>query len=278
MTENATAASSDAASAPILKIGHVANILGVPSARIRLWEHEGLITPLRTESGQRQFSMQDVKRLEKIKKLIQGGSMTLAGIRLALEGTGVVEEPEVAEATNLVGRRVKLLRTKRKMSLRDLSQEIGISPSALSAFERGLSRPSIGRISQIAHALGSTVNELLGMAPAKNEMIVRADRRDVLPLEADGVVIENLYVSSTTLQSQMVTVQPGGGSGEPMTHAGEDFLTVVEGAITIVLDAIDTFTLDTGDSMTFSSSRPHSYLNRGEVVARVVWVNTPPTF
>jgi DNA-binding transcriptional MerR regulator/quercetin dioxygenase-like cupin family protein len=266
----------DAAAAPILKIGHVANILGVPPSRIRLWEQAGLILPPRTASGQRQYSMQDVKRLEKIQKLIKGGSMTLSGIRGALDNAG--DEPETALDSNPIGQRVKALRTRRKMSLRDLSEQINASPSALSAFERGLSKPSIGRISQIAHALGSTVNDLLGIPSAKGQMVVRADQRDRLPLESEGVIIENLYSSSTILQSQMVTVAPGSGSGEPMTHAGEDFLTIIEGILDVALEGLQTVRLEAGDSMTFASPIPHSYHNRGEVVARAVWINTPPTF
>ncbi len=109
-------------------------------------------------------------------------------------------------------------------------------------------------------------------------MVVRANEREALPLTAEGVLIENLYASATVLQSQLVTVQPGFGSGHPMTHAGDEFLTVIEGSIDITLDAIETIHLDTGDSMSFASTRPHKYDNNGETVARIVWVNTPPTF
>ncbi|MDN5548246.1 MAG: MerR family transcriptional regulator [Rhodococcus sp. (in: high G+C Gram-positive bacteria)] len=267
-----------ATDAAILKIGHVASIVGVSTARIRLWEQERLITPLRTESGQRMYSMKDVKRLEKIRKLLESRSMTVVGIRQALDGDVEDDAPPAEDDIGAIGARVKELRRRNRMSLRDLSQEIAVSPSALSAFERGLSKPSIGRITQIAHALGTTTPELLGMPASEDRMIVRADEREVLPLEAEGVRIENLYQSSTVLQSQMVTIEPRFGSGEPMTHAGEEFLTVVAGSVEIVLDGVETVSLATGDSMTFPSTRPHTYANHGTVTARVVWVNTPPTF
>ncbi|WP_197481939.1 MerR family transcriptional regulator [Rhodococcus sp. D-6] len=265
--------------AVMLKIGQAARIVGVSTSRIRLWESERLITPHRTPSGQRLFTMRDVKRLEKIRRLLESGSMTMVGVRKALDDKH--DEAPAADAdaaSTALGARVKALRLSNRMSLRDLSREIAISPSALSAFERGQSKPSIGRITQIAHALGTTTPELLGVPAAEDRMVVRADSRKELPLAVEGVTIENLYQTSTVLQSQMVTIEPGYGSGEPMTHAGEEFLTVVEGEVEIVLDGIETILLATGDSMTFASTRPHTYANRGMVTARVVWVNTPPTF
>jgi hypothetical protein len=36
--------------------------------------------------------------------------------------------------------------------------------------------------------------------------------------------------------------------------------------------------LAAGDSFFFDSSRPHGYRNVGETVARIVWVNSPPTY
>lgn len=271
-------AGTEATAVPILKIGHVANMLGVPTARIRLWEHEGLVAPSRTDTGQRRYSMRDVKHLERVRKLLESKSMTFVGVRnaLAASPSRVVEED--APGADLVGVRAKQLRSRSGLSLRDLAARVQMSPSALSAFERGMSKPSIGRISDIAHALDVTVPDLLGTPRSQDKMIVRADRREHLEVFDEGVSIELLYQTSTTLQSQWITVEPGCGVSEPITHRGEDFVTVIEGSITVVLNAIETFHLSTGDSMTFDSTRPHAFHNRRDVTTRLVWVNTPPTF
>lgn len=271
-------AGTEATAVPILKIGHVANMLGVPTARIRLWEHEGLVAPSRTDTGQRRYSMRDVKHLERVRKLLESKSMTFVGVRNALAASPgrVVEED--APGADLVGVRAKQLRSRSGLSLRDLAARVQMSPSALSAFERGMSKPSIGRISDIAHALDVTVPDLLGTPRSQDKMIVRADRREHLEVFDEGVSIELLYQTSTTLQSQWITVEPGCGVSEPITHRGEDFVTVIEGSITVVLNAIETFHLSTGDSMTFDSTRPHAFHNRRDVTTRLVWVNTPPTF
>jgi DNA-binding transcriptional MerR regulator/mannose-6-phosphate isomerase-like protein (cupin superfamily) len=272
--------SKDAESEPILKIGHVANILGVPTARIRAWESESLITPYRTESGQRRYSVHDVKQLEKIRKLLDGKSITFLGVRTALASACAEHNDDLPshDTRDFVGQRVQMLRQRQRMSLRDLSRAVKISPSALSAFERGLSRPSTGRISRIAHVLGTTVPELLGRGRPKDQITVRVDKREVLPLNDEGVRIELLYRTTTVLQSQFITIEPGCGLLEPITHTGEDFVTVVEGEIDVILDSIEVFHLDQGDSMTFPSTRAHGFQNRGSRTTRLVWVNTPPTF
>ena len=40
----------------------------------------------------------------------------------------------------------------------------------------------------------------------------------------------------------------------------------------------ETFRLRKGDSFFFRSDLPHSYRNIGKQVAKVLWINSPPTF
>lgn len=284
-SDEAGTGNGSAGYAKFLKIGHVASILGVSTSRIRLWEHEGLIVPTRTDGGQRLYSPRDVERLEKIRDLLETRAMTFRGVRAALEEEpspdappSTPDEMEPAQGNDSVGMRAKEMRLRLHLSLRDVASLSGISPSALSAFERGFSKPNTGRISKIAHALGTTVPELLGIPRPAEQTLVRCQDRERMPLNDEGVTIELLYKTSTVLQSQSIVVQPGCGIDEAMTHAGEDFLVVISGEIDIILDTIEIMHLGEGDSMTFASTRPHSFHNRGDVPAHMIWVNTPATF
>ena len=97
-------------------------------------------------------------------------------------------------------------------------------------------------------------------------------------VRAQGVLFENLYATETTLQSILISVEPGHGSQESYSHEGEEFLYMLEGELELTLDEIDTYHLAPGDAMTFYSSRPHRWHNPGAVRTVIVWVNTPPTF
>ncbi|MFN4910687.1 MAG: helix-turn-helix domain-containing protein [Flavobacteriales bacterium] len=59
-----------------------------------------------------------------------------------------------------VGAKIRLLRKKRGMSLKDLSYAIGMEPSNLSVIENGKSNPQLLTYAKIASALDSSLKEL----------------------------------------------------------------------------------------------------------------------
>jgi len=67
----------------------------------------------------------------------------------------------------VVGKHIKLLRQQKQMSLKQLSERVGISISFLSDIENGRSAPSLERTKDIAKGLNTTVSYLLG--EGKNE-------------------------------------------------------------------------------------------------------------
>ena len=93
------------------------------------------------------------------------------------------------------------------------------------------------------------------------------------------MVLERLipYAEGHLLQGNIHHIEPGGGSEGDLEHEGEDFGYVLEGEIELVV-ASRKYLLRAGDSFCFRSEHPHSYRNPGRQGARVLWLNTPPTF
>ena len=60
-------------------------------------------------------------------------------------------------------------------------------------------------------------------------------------------------------------------------HEGEEFGYLLDGEIELIVDK-KKYQLRPGDSFFFRSERPHSYTNNRKKVARILWLNTPPTF
>ncbi len=259
-------------------ISQVAKILGVSPSVLRTWESEGLISPARTESGYRVFSPQDVERLRRVRDLIQRDGLNPAGARRLLEDGGSLGAERGRPTESHVHDRIQMLRKRKGMSLRTLATMSGLSPSSVSAIERGLSAPSVGTLQRIAAALDTTVPKLLDAPRPPRNLVVRPHERQVLVMETPGVVFENLYATETTLQSILISVDPGRGSEESYSHEGEEFLHMIEGQLELTLDELYTYRLGPGDSMTFESPRPHRWYNPGETQTVIVWVNTPPTF
>jgi len=68
-----------------MKIGQVAQIVGLSIKRIREYEKEGLVKPVRGKtSNQRMYGAFEIGRIIQTKKLIHERGLTLAGIKMLL--------------------------------------------------------------------------------------------------------------------------------------------------------------------------------------------------
>jgi len=187
-----------------------------------------------------------------------------------------------------LGEDLRALRKAQGLTLNELSAASGRSVSFLSKIERGLARPSVTALQEVAEALAVPVGwffETDGPAPAEERpFIVRAYRRRKLTYSGlsgtDYMGFED-HLLSASLDRQLAmgisTYEPGGNTGDDLyTHAGEEAGMVLKGEIELTLDA-RVFRLQTGDSFSFSADIPHRYRNPGTVEAQIVWANTPVT-
>jgi len=186
--------------------------------------------------------------------------------------------PAVTQPGSGPGSRIAEARRARGWSLRKLARESGVSVSFLSSLERGLANASLGTLHRIARALGTTALELFHLPRGPRAALVRPDERVRLEARDPGITLELLTHRVSVLEPHLVTLPPGGGTGEAYTHPGEEFLFVLEGTIEVVLDEVEIYTAGPGDALTWSSEVAHRLHNPGEEEARAVWVNTPPTF
>ena len=67
-----------------------------------------------------------------------------------------------------VGYRIKELRTARKMTLSDLSKRVGVTTSAISAYETGDRNPSYAVLMKLANVFRVSTDNLLGRSDKYN--------------------------------------------------------------------------------------------------------------
>ncbi len=77
--------------APLFTVGQVAEILGVQPAFVRRLDTEQVVSPRRSEGGQRRYSRHEIGRVQAVSDMA-GEGMTLPGIRRIL-----VLQEEVAD-------------------------------------------------------------------------------------------------------------------------------------------------------------------------------------
>jgi transcriptional regulator with XRE-family HTH domain/quercetin dioxygenase-like cupin family protein len=69
-----------------------------------------------------------------------------------------------------IGGRIRAERSRRGISLRSLARSVGLSPSLISQIETGKCQPSVSTLYAITTALGVSVQDVLGEAPAEAQL------------------------------------------------------------------------------------------------------------
>ena len=259
---------------PYLKIGDVAKRVGVSPSVIRSWESLGLARPRRTESKYRLYSAEDVKLLKRARFLRKVRGLNAAAIVQLLKREGKVRGTGDGNA-GAIGAHLRQLRSRRRLSLAQVAQEVGISVGFLSALERSQMSGSVGTLRKLARFYKTNILDFFDASESSSRQVRPAERK---VLEAgEGVRMELLAWGNTIMEPHLFRVAPEAGSGEAYAHEGEEFIYVLRGDLEIKVEDAE-YRLKPGDSFYFESATPHRWKNPGRHETWVLWVNTPPTF
>ena len=258
----------------MLKIGEVAETVGISASVIRSWEKLGLLSPQRTGSKYRLYSSEDVRLLQRARYLSRVRGMNAPSIIELMRSKGDIKSRN--GAADNIGVRLRLVRTSRGLSLAQVAEAVGISVGFLSAIERSSMNASVSTLRNLAKFYKLNILDLFDQSGARQYLVRPSERRQ---LDAsDGVRMELLAWGNPVMEPHLFHVAPGAGSGdEEYSHEGEEFLFVITGVLNLVVDGKE-YRLQKGDSFYFESTTPHRWSNLGSKEAVVLWVNTPPTF
>src|SRR4051812_21765161 len=198
-------------------------------------------------------------------------------------------QPSGAVAPSDLGPRLRAIRLRHGIGLRELARRLELSPSSISQIETGKIRPSVRTLYALASEFGVTVDEILfdeappmrassapatPAAPEPGLTVQRAAERPAIALNS-GVKWERLMSwADEDVEFLEATYEPGGASSPDdsfVRHNGHEFGFVLSGMLRVVV-GFDEFVLEPGDSITFPSSTPHRLSNEGSETARAVWV------
>ena len=259
---------------PYLKIGDVAKRVGVSPSVIRSWESLGLARPRRTQSKYRLYSAADVKLLKRARFLRKVRGLNAAAIVQLLKREGRAHPPGDGKA-GAIGAHLRQLRARRKLSLAQVAQGVGISVGFLSALERSQMSGSVGTLRKLARFYKTNILDFFDTSETASRQVRPAERK---VLEAgEGVRMELLAWGNAVMEPHLFRIAPDAGSGDPYTHDGEEFIYVLRGDLSITVGH-DEYHLKPGDSFYFESAVPHRWKNPGRKETLLLWVNTPPTF
>ena len=161
-----------------------------------------------------------------------------------------------------LGRRIKMLRVSRGLTLKDLEERGGISATHVSEIERGKASPTVGALGRIARALGLRPATLVEPRVLPEVAVLRASQRGERRMQWSAAVLEPLTepVHGAETGGQILTLPVRREPALTHRHEGEEWLTVLSGVAEIRIEN-QPFVLREGDSVHFRGHREHSYLN-----------------
>ena len=184
-----------------------------------------------------------------------------------------------------IQKRIREYRKERGLTLRQLAERAGCTPSYISQLEKGLTVPSLSMVGRLAAALNITVIDLFSESSNGEESswhLRKADRKTIdYP---DGKISSQLLVtriSRKKMEPLVSSIQPGGTSDDPegMRHpmGTEEFVLVMKGEIDFTIDGKEIHLCE-GDTLSFDGTLPHRWVNNSNEITEVLFVFSPPVW
>lgn len=177
-----------------------------------------------------------------------------------------------------ISKKIREIRTQQEMTLKDLSEQTGLSVSFLSQVERGSSSLAITSLKKIADALGTPITGFF-TEHSEQSYLVKKETQESFQLEGSNVDYVRLggVFAGRTLEPLLVTLPPASKRTVTFNHPGEEFYYVLSGKVIFNVNE-EELTVGPGDSLHFPSHLPHFWLNPWKEAAQILCVLTPVIF
>lgn len=163
-----------------------------------------------------------------------------------------------------IGRQVRELRKRQRMTGADLATQTGLSVGMLSKIENGVISPSLNTISLLAHALRVPLVQLFsGYEEERGCMHVKAG--EGVEIEREGTRAGHQYNllghigsnnSGVVVEPYLLTLTDASERFPVFQHEGIELLYILEGCVNY-RHGDKTYLLEPGDSLLFDSDAPH---------------------
>jgi len=178
-----------------------------------------------------------------------------------------------------VGNRIKKLRTKRKMTLKELSLLSDLSVGFLSQLERGLTSVAIDALEQLAIIFNVDISFFFTHTANEKSYVMKSYERRVSPIARGNSIQYYLskVIEDKQLLPRLIELLPGQKNSaleREHEHEGEEFIYVLEGILTLVVEGVKT-DLYPEYTAHYLTSSPHNWVNNTNKTVKFITVNTP---
>ncbi|MCG8638264.1 MAG: XRE family transcriptional regulator [Desulfobacterales bacterium] len=177
--------------------------------------------------------------------------------------TGNIENGDYGRVED-VGKRIRMLREERNISVEDLSDLTGFSVDRLRDIESGKISPQLGTVMKLSKALDAAVGRLVSGTGDKLYSITRKNDRKPVTRSSSKSGKRSVYsymslapeVRGRHMEALIVQLEQS-PDNEISIHNGEEFIFVLDGIVDLSIGK-EVFDLEPGDSAYYLSTTSHS--------------------
>lgn len=167
------------------------------------------------------------------------------------------------DVNRMIGEKIKIIRSERKLSLDELSKLTNVSKAMLGQIERGTSSPTVSTLWKIATGLGVSFSSFVEEeAPRFSKVSI--EQIDPLLEDEGRYLVHTLFPTEPKRNFEIYSVklEPGCEYESPAHIKGvEEYLLVHNGEMSVIVE--DTpHTLKAGEAFRFSADYHHKYVNQ----------------
>jgi len=176
--------------------------------------------------------------------------------------TGDISESPRA-GVDEIGKRIRILREEKGISLDELSNLTGFDVELLSNIENNIVQPQLGTVIRLSKALDSAFGRLISGIGNRIYSITRKDEQKVVSRSTAKKGQKQVYtykslapeVKGRHMEALIVQLEENPDK-EVSVHDGEEFIYVLDGVVVLNIGE-ETFDLKPGDSAYYLSTTPH---------------------
>jgi DNA-binding XRE family transcriptional regulator len=186
----------------------------------------------------------------------------------------------IDDIVSRLGEKIKLLRTKKNLSLKDLSERCRISAAAIHKIESNGIIPTITTMMKIADALGKKVSHFIEESNEDKDVVfVSAKSREPILTFKKGLQLSGISAKQYgdfIMTAAYAVLDVGASSGQkPTKHKGEELVYCLQGKVEFKIKG-ETYILGPGDSLNYRTQINHKWKNVGDKKAKLIWVLAVP--
>lgn len=177
------------------------------------------------------------------------------------------------------GEKIRSVRERKGITMKEVAEKCGVTESLISQIERNKVSPAIETLLSIVDVMDIDIEYLFGDFK-KNKQVDIVKKNDRNMFSSHGVVYEQLSSAWKNLEhgieAYYLEIDSGSEKGsEEYGHIGMEMGIILQGKGELKYGT-ETYALESGDSISFSSDIPHVLRNSGTGKLKAYWVVTPP--